>query len=68
MLRLHTQEKPEQTAPERPSENARAPAQKPVSDVEGARTPALPERPRKAGALDSLLKKFRPEADPARKK
>ncbi|MNC99852.1 hypothetical protein D3C83_182780 [compost metagenome] len=69
MLTLHTQEKPEQAAPERPSDNAPPPAQKSPSDAaEGAEKPAVSEKTRKAGALDSLLKKFLPAADAARKK
>jgi PTH1 family peptidyl-tRNA hydrolase len=69
MLKLHTQEKPEQAAPERPSDNAPRPAQKPASDAaEGAQKQAVSEKMQKAGAFDSLLKKFLPAADAARKK
>ena len=66
MLKLHTQEKPEQTAPQRPSDNAPPPVQKPAPEAaESAGKPTPPEKPR---VLDGLLKKFLSAADPARKK
>ena len=69
MLKLHTSEKTEQAAPERSSNNASSLGQKTKADAgDGSAKMAPTEKPRKAGALDSLLKKFLPEADPARKK
>jgi PTH1 family peptidyl-tRNA hydrolase len=68
MLKLHTQEKVEVTAPERRPDNPDPPAVEARPDTADGTEKAKPAAARKTGALDALLKKFLPDADPARKK
>jgi PTH1 family peptidyl-tRNA hydrolase len=67
MLKLHTQEKAETVVPQsQPAEPPNRLAQDPKPDA--AHGPLTMDPARKAGTLSTLLKKLRPEADPARKK
>jgi PTH1 family peptidyl-tRNA hydrolase len=68
MLKLHTQEKVEAAAPERWPDNPNPPAVEAKPGAADGAEKVKPAAIRKTGALDALLKKFLPEADPARKK
>jgi PTH1 family peptidyl-tRNA hydrolase len=64
MTKLHTQEKPPQPQTDNPA--AANAAQSAITDVPAAKQ--MTDAPAKRGALGSLLKKLRPETDPAQKK
>jgi PTH1 family peptidyl-tRNA hydrolase len=61
MLKLHTQEKAE-------SQPVEPPNRLPQDAQQAAQDPLTMDPGRKTGVLDTLLKKLRPDADPARKK
>jgi PTH1 family peptidyl-tRNA hydrolase len=65
MLKLHTQDKMETGVPQQPEQPNRL-ARDPKPDA--ADDPITMAPVRKAGTLNALLRKLRPEADPARKK